>query len=198
MESHRVYIAASHALLTWSSEQFGRFAVKVGTSRDPSVREVFLNGRNPYGGGALPPCCGCSDWQVVAVFEVASRDAAEDLEARFKAAFDPFDAYGRHAPPWLRSVKSAGESDLVLLPERAVQGEALRALDKDVRDLYFAARSELYRAVRAVEDPAAEDADEEAEEERRARREYEQGEEDIVRENLDCAERANDTGSYYA
>ncbi|USU06555.1 hypothetical protein NF699_07835 [Sphingomonadaceae bacterium OTU29LAMAA1] len=148
---HYVYVAASDRLLAWSKEEFDRVVVKVGISERPTMREIGLNGRHPTTGEPVPPCCGCSDWKVVAFKQTPTKNDAKNLEERFIAAFEPFDAYVRHAVPWPLPFKGAGESELLLFPEKSPVGAELARFDADVRDLYIAGRSGFLTAVQVIE-----------------------------------------------
>ena len=184
---HHVYIAASSSLLDWSTDTDGRLAVKVGESRNPDDRESFLSGRHPRTGGHGRACGGFNDWKVVADKLVPSRDDALDLEERFKASFAPANL----------DMIGAGESDIVLLPVERLTGEKLAKLDADVRELYAAASSGLYRAIRSAapkEEPYISDEQREAD---RDRAEFEDDEAETRAENEDRAESHRDGGFYY-
>lgn len=198
--THYVYIAASNAMLSWTNADFGRSAIKVGTTWNPADRELYLSGKDPHFRRAVPSCCGCRDWKVVSDVEVASKNVALDLERRLKAAFDPLDVYGRHVPPFPLSSKSAGESDLVLLPAKPLVGVELSALDDDVRSLYINGRSRMYAAVRAAAERSDVDDDHVDDEQREIDRERDlhlRGERETRAEDQDRAARAAEDGAYY-
>jgi hypothetical protein len=194
---HYVYVAASDRLLAWSKEEFDRVVVKVGISERPTMREMGLNGTHPTTGAYVHPCCGCSDWKIVALKQTPTRDDAEDLEGRFIAAFEPFDAYVRHAVPWPLPFKGAGEGELLLLPEKTPVGVELARFDADVRDLYLAGRSGLLRAVQVIEPEVDEWVDDEELEFRRERDDYVTGAEHDRHEAQDRAALSRESGHYY-
>ena len=135
---HYVYIATSSRLLDWAGSIYGRAAIKVGESANPSVRESWLRGRNPHQGTNVRPCAGHDDWKVVAERRVANRDEALDLEGIFKTAFEPADT----------GMTGAGEGDIVLLPDPPLTEEGIRRLHPAIRDLYKAARSRMHQPPR--------------------------------------------------
>jgi hypothetical protein len=98
-------------------------------------------------GGWVRACCGFDDWTIVASRRLPDEDAAEDLEARFKAAFEALDDLVRGDPQWCRPLSGNGESDIVLLPADIFRA-CLNRLDVDVRDLLIAGRSKMFSAVR--------------------------------------------------
>jgi hypothetical protein len=194
---HYVYVAASDRLLTWSKEAFDRIAVKVGISQDPSSRVIGLNGRHPITGQPVPPCCGCTDWVILASTWTPSEESAEDLEERFIASFEPFDAYVDHAPPWPLPFKGAGEGELVLLPERPLVGMELRRLDADLRHLYSQAFAELPSAIETTE---PEDYGYLDDEQMEAKREWEEHVAGSVRDSHEAQDRAalsRESGHFY-
>lgn len=194
---HYVYVAASDRLLTWSREAFDRAAVKVGISQDPSSRVIGLNGRHPITGQPVPPCCGCSDWVILAETWTCSEESAEDLERRFMASFEPFDAYVDHAPPWPLPFKGAGEGELVLLPEQPLVGMELSRLDADLRHLYSEAFAELPSAIETGEPEGYGYLDDEQTE---AKREWEDHVAGSVRDSQEAQDRAalsRESGHYY-
>jgi hypothetical protein len=195
MTVHFVYIAASDGLMTFTTERFDRFAIKVGASGNPSDREAFLSGRNPQTGDRVPACCGFDDWKVVARKLLATKADAEDLEARFKDAFDPFLDFVRDDPEWHRPVRGNGESDVVLLPSNIFNYPKRHELDADVRDLLIAGRSNMFSAIRpsvGLDDLGHSDEEEEWQRERELR---EQDELDDIRENLNRDEARREEGS---
>ncbi len=194
---HYVYVAASDRLLTWSKEAFDRIAVKVGISQDPSSRVIGLNGRHPITGQPVLPCCGCTDWVILASTGTSSEKSAEDLEERFMASFEPFDAYVDHAPPWPLPFKGAGEGELVLLPERPLVGMELRTLDAELRDLYSRAFSRLPSAIETSEPEEYGYLDDEQMEAKREWEEYVAGSVHDSREAQDRAALARENGHYY-
>lgn len=176
----------SRALLDWAGENRGRHAIKVGETWNPRDREIWLSGRDPRRGGTVRACAGHRDWKVVAEAAVETKTVALDLEARFKASFAPVE-FGR---------VGAGESDLVLLPDRPLVGAELAALDDDVRRLYLEGRAKMWDGVRFAPEPedhhvgADEDDD-------RDRNDFYRDEEDDRAERLDRAARAREDGIYY-
>jgi hypothetical protein len=185
--THFVYIASSSRLLDLSGETHGRPAIKVGESWNPADREIYLNGRVPRSNGHVRSCGGFDDWKVVAEKIVASKEDGEDIEERFKAAFDPanLDRVGN------------GESDIVLLPEKKLVGEALAKLDADVRELYLAAYSRMYAAVKAAPERVEPYPTEEEQEANRTYNEYRGDAEDDWLENQHRAAINQEDGFYY-
>lgn len=151
--THYVYIATSPDLLDWSGRTHGRPAVKVGETWNPADREIWLSGRDPRSGNAVPSCAGHDDWKIVSEKEVDSIDEALEIEAIFKTAFDPADI----------DRIGAGESDIVLLPAAPLSDEKIAGLHPLVRDLYKDARSRMHRRERSREEASATDRQRELE-----------------------------------
>ena len=194
---HFVYVAASNRLISWTSGALDRVVIKVGISHRPRSRITGLNGAHPRTGLPVAACCGCRDWQLITEVGKASKECAEDLEERFIQAFDLFDAYGRHAPPWRLPSKPAGEGELVCLPQKALMGAELANLDTDIRDLYLSARAKAHLLLADGSNelkPSLNDNDPQGLLDREA---FMSDGRDDIHEQQDRAALANEEGFYY-